>query len=115
MFQKFLKMFKDSPSTQVKIGEHLYTYPSGNSGYKGGTNTGTVPERPPKPELSQAYLNKVDKENTPIYFEGCGWFLPCTEGSRYKGGINEGPSCPRPSPPTLTHKEKTSSSKDRDE
>ena len=52
----------------------------------------------------------MDKENTPIYFEGCGWYLPAQEGLRLKGGINEGPSTDRPGPPTRTrtYKEKTS-------
>ena len=108
MFQKFLKLFKNPKSTQVKIGENTYTWPSDCDGYKGGTNTGPVSERPPKPELSQDYVEKLDKENKPRYFEGCGWYLPAQEGSTLKGGANEVPSTDRPSPPTLTHKEKTS-------
>lgn len=129
MFQKFLKWLLEKEDTskplspkppppppipgspiKVVIEKNTYTCPSGNDGYKGGINTGPVSERPPKPELSQAHLDKVDKENTPRYFEGCGWYLPAQEGSVLKGGINEGPSTDRPSPPTMTPKEKTSSS-----
>lgn len=110
VFHTFLKLFKNSKSRQVKIGENIYTWPAGNDGYKGGINTGPVPERPPKPELSQAYVEKVDKGNTPRYFEGCGSYLPAQEGSVLKGGINEGPSVDRPEPPTMSHKEKISSS-----
>ena len=110
LFHKFLKLCKNSKSPPVKIGENTYTWPSGCDGYKGGMNTGPVSERPPKPELSQAYLNKVDKGNTPRYFEGCGWYLPAQEGAVLKGGINEGPSTDRPDPPTMTHRKKPSSS-----
>ena len=41
------------------------------------------------------------KQPTPPYFEGCGWYLPATEGYPRKGGINEGPSVSRPPPPTV--------------
>ena len=43
----------------------------------------------------------MSKQPEPIYFEGCGWFLPATEGYVRKGGINVGPSGPRPPPPTV--------------
>ena len=114
MIQNFLKMFKNSNPRKVVIGKNTYTCPSGNDGYKGGHNSDPVPPRPPKPKF---FFEKEDTSKPPHppaipqsnerYFEGCGWYLPATEGLSYKGGINEGPSGPRPPPPTLTHKEKT--------
>ena len=96
MFQKFLKMFKN-----FQFSENT-PYPSINT--EGPCNppspSNPMSPQPPKPEFFYG------KERI-RFFEGCGYYLPATNGLSYKGGINEGPVEPRPSPPTLTHKEKT--------